>query len=205
MRRLLYWWNILHVDESEMIYKVYRAQKLSPVFGDWIQLLDKDKQQFGILVTDEDIQSISLFKFKQFIKKKGKELMVEYLLSLQQKHSKSRDLDVENLEMSPYLCDPRFNKKEREILFKLRSRTIQTKENFQNAYLNNNMLCELCKLFPCTQFHPLQCPSLMTRIMVDENVKISEKHVYGSVDQQLLFVKIYTQFWDLRQDIMQDK
>jgi hypothetical protein len=131
--------------------------------------------------------------------------MVEYLLSLQQKHSKSRDLDVENLEMSPYLCDPRFNKKEREILFKLRSRTIQTKENFQNAYLNNNMLCELCKLFPCTQFHPLQCPSLMTRIMVDENVKISEKHVYGSVDQQLLFVKIYTQFWDLRQDIMQDK
>ena len=107
--------------------------------------------------------------------------------------------------MSPYLCDPRFKKKEREILFKLRSRTIQTKENFQNAYLNNNMLCELCKLFPCTQFHPLQCPSLMTRIMVDENVKISEKHVYGSVYQHPASAKIYTQFWDLRQDIMQDK
>ena len=88
---------------------------------------------------------------------------------------------------------------------KERSRTIQTKENFQNAYLNNDMLCELCKLFPCTQFHPLQCPSLMTRIMVDKNVNISEKHIYGSVDQQLLFVKIYSQFWDLRQEIMQDK
>ena len=101
--------------------------------------------------------------------------MIEYVLSLQQKHSKSKDLDVEDLEMSPYLCDPRFNKK--EILFELRSRTIQTKENFQNAYLNNDMLCELCKLFPCTQFHPLQCPSLMTRIMVDKNVNIIEKHI----------------------------
>jgi hypothetical protein len=120
--------------------------------------------------------------------------------------TKTKDLDVEDLEMSQYLCDPRFNKTEREILFKLRSRTIQTKENFQNAYMKNDMLCELCKLFPCTQFHPLQCPSLlMTRIMVDKNVNISEKHVYGSVDQQLLFVKIYTQFWDLRQEIMQDK
>ena len=205
MRRLLYWWNILHVDESEMIHRVYRAQKLSPVFGDWIQLLETDKKQFGILLTDADIQSVSLYKFKQFIKKKAKELMIEYLSSLQQKHSKSKDLDVEDLEMSPYLCDPRFNKTEREILFKLRSRTIQTKENFQNAYLNNDMLCELCKLFPCTQFHPLQCPSLMARIMVDKNVDISEKHIYGSVDQQLLFVKIYSQFWDLRQEIMQDK
>ena len=44
MRRLLYWWNILHVDESEMIHRVYRAQKLSPVFGDWIQLLETDKK-----------------------------------------------------------------------------------------------------------------------------------------------------------------
>ena len=100
MRRLLYWWNILHVDESEMIHKVYRAQKLSPVFGDWIQLLETDKKQFGILLTDEDIQSVSLYEFKEFIKKKAKELMIEYLSSLQQKHSKSKDLDVEDLEMS---------------------------------------------------------------------------------------------------------
>ena len=61
MRRLLYWWNILHVDESEMIHRVYRAQKLSPVFGDWIQLLETDKKQFGILLTDADIQSVSLY------------------------------------------------------------------------------------------------------------------------------------------------
>ena len=170
---------------------LHSSQKLSPVFGDWIQLLETDKKQFGILLTDEDIQLVSLYEFKQFIKKKAKELMIEYLSSLQQKHSKSKDLDVEDLEMSQYLCDPRFNKTEREILFKLRSRTIQTKENFQNAYMNNDMLCKLCKLFPCTQFHPLQCPSLLARIMVDKNVNISEKHVYGSVDQQLVFLKIY--------------
>ena len=142
-------------------------------------------------MTDTDIQSVSLYKFKQFIKKKAKELMIEYLSSLQQKHSKSKDLDVEDLEMSPYLCDPRFNKTEREILFKLRSRTIQTKENFQNAYLNNDMLCELCKLFPCTQFHPLQCPSLMTKISEPYQTShaIDTSHT-GYLDNILCCIKI---------------
>ena len=202
MRRLIYWWNILHVNKSEMIYKVYKAQKLSPVGGDWIHLLDRDKQQFGIHVSDEHIQTVSLYKFKQFVKKKASELMIRYLLGLQQKHSKSKYIDVEDLEMSPYLLDSRFNKVEREMLFKLRSRTISTKENFPNAYLNNDMLCQLCKLFPCTQFHVLQCSSLVTSLIVDKSVKLDEKDVYGTVDQQLLFVKIYVKFWDLREEML---
>ena len=47
-----------------------------------------------------------------------------------------------------------------------------TKENFPNAYLN----------------------------IVDKSVQLDEKHVYGTVDQQLLFVKIYIQFWELREE-----
>ena len=137
--------------------------------GDWIHLLERDTQQFGIQVSDEQIQTVSLYKFKQFVKKKASKLMIQYLLGLQQKHSKSKYIDVEDLGMSPYLLDSRFNQVEREMLFQLRSRTISTKENFPNAYLNNDMLCQLCKLFPCTQFHILQCSSLVTSIIVDKS------------------------------------
>ena len=75
-------------------------------------------------------------------------LMVENLKKMQSKNSKSKQLEVEDFSISQYLLDARFSKEEREILFKLRSKTIQTKDNFPNAYLNNNMLCELCQLFP---------------------------------------------------------
>ena len=73
-RRLLYWKHILSVDKSELIYRVYLAQKLSPVRGDWITLLEKDKDQFGINLSDEDVKIISKQKFKTFIKQKSTEL-----------------------------------------------------------------------------------------------------------------------------------
>ena len=34
-RRLLYWWHILSVDNSELIFRVYSAQKMTPIPGDW--------------------------------------------------------------------------------------------------------------------------------------------------------------------------
>ena len=42
----------------------------------------------------------------------------------------------------------------------------------------------------------------MTSLIVDKSVKLGEKDVYGTVDQQLLFVKIYVKFWDLREEML---
>ena len=112
---------------------------------------------------------------------------------------------MRDMTISQYLVDNRFTKEERELLFQLRSKTLLVKENYRNAYLNNNMLCALCKLFPCTQYHPLQCPRLKTTIIVSQNVDLSIEHIYGSVDQQLLFVKIYKQFWDLREKLLKEE
>ena len=131
-------------------------------------------------------------------------LHIEYLDKLQRKHSKSELLDMSDLVISPFLMDERFTKSERDLLFKLSSRTVWVKGNFPNAYLNNDMLCELCKLFPCTQAHPLQCPRLKTRIIVDNNTVISENFIHGDVEQQLLYIKIYKQFWDLREELIEN-
>ena len=202
VRRLMYWWHILSVNKSEIIFRVYSAQKLSPVSGDWITLLEMDKQQFNIRLSDEDVASTSNQKFKNYVKRKSVELTIEYLVKLQKKKLKSEQLDVSDLRTSPYLLDSRFSKYERELLFKLRSKTVWVKEFFSHAYQNNDMLCDLCKLFRCTQSHPLQCPKLKTRMVVDKKVVISEKYLYGNVDQQLLYVKIYKEFWDLREKML---
>ena len=130
------------------------------------------------------------------------ELTLKYLQELKGKHSKSEHLDVTDLEMTEYLKDNRFTKNERELLFKLRSRTVQVKDNFKNAYLNNDMLCELCKLFTCTQSHPLQCPRINSRLVVDKQLNISDKFIHGTVDEQLLYVRIYKQVWDIREEML---
>ena len=148
---------------------------------------------------------ISKEKFKYYIKEKSAELTVQYLSKLQQKHSKSEMLDIYNVETSPYLLDNRFSKSERELLFKLRSKTVDVKENFKNAYLHNDMLCQLCKMFRCTQSHVIQCPKLKSRILVDSKCQLSETDIYGHVDQQLLYVKVYKEFWDLRARILEER
>ena len=40
-------------------------------------------------------------------------------------------------------------------------------------------------------------------IVMDSTVKISENYVYGDVDQQILYVKIYKEFWDLREKLLE--
>ena len=203
VKRLMYWWHILHVDKSEMIRKVYTAQKMSPVSGDWIKMLEKDKELFQINLTDDEVETILKNRFKSFVKRKSEDLTIGFLSKLQRKNSKSKGLEVSELSVSPYLLDSRFTKENRELLFKLRSKTVWVKENFRKAYLNNNMLCELCLLFPCTQSHPLQCPQLNTKMVVDQSVNLNDTDIYGTVEQQLLYVKIYDQFWQLREETLE--
>ena len=67
------------------------------------------------------------------------------------------------------------------------------------------MLCDLCHLFPCTQSHLLQCPALSVRMVVDNKLKLSEGFIYGTTDQQLIYVKIFSQFWNLREKLLKEK
>ena len=76
---------------------------------------------------------------------------------------------------------------------------------FSECILENNMQCDLCKLFLCIQPHPLQCPKLTSSLIVDKNLHISETFVYGNDDQQLLYVKIYKQYWDLKEQKVKEQ
>ena len=66
----MYWWHIIRVNKSELISRVYSAQKLSAVAGDWVKLLESDKTEFEINMSDEEVSRGSEVKFKNFLKKK---------------------------------------------------------------------------------------------------------------------------------------
>ena len=86
-------------------------------------------------------------------------MTIKYLEKLKKKNSKSKQLEISDMRISPYLVDSRCSKGEREQLFQLRAKTINVKENFKNAYLNNSMLCDLCRLFPVP--NPTPCNALI--------------------------------------------
>ena len=53
----MYWWHLVNKNENSMLYKFYIAQKESPVKGDWVNLLNNDKAEFGIDEDDEKLQA----------------------------------------------------------------------------------------------------------------------------------------------------
>ena len=54
--------------------------------------------------------------------------------------------------------------------------------------------------------HPIPPPAVsQTKMVVDQSLNISDKFLYGNADQQLLYVKIFKQFWDLREEMLHEQ
>ena len=79
IRRLMYLWHVLSRDESELIKRIYETQKITSNAGDWFKLVEADKLELGITLTDEEIQGISKNVFKTFVKKRVKSNHLKYL------------------------------------------------------------------------------------------------------------------------------
>ena len=95
-------------------------------------------------------------KFKQIIKSKAKKRAIEYLNKLKIKHSKLDNIHCEDLTPNDYLNDERLNPSEVKLLFQLRTRMFDCKQNFKNKYGENIFLfCELCTVCADSQNHLL--------------------------------------------------
>ena len=126
----MYLWEILNRDKSEMISRVYEAQKVSNSIGDWIRLVEADRLELRLGLTDTEIQGISKFSFKSLVKKKVTQHFLLKLEGRKNKNSKSKFLNCEELKMADYIKNPALTTREKQLLFKLRSRTLDVKQNF---------------------------------------------------------------------------
>ena len=107
------------------------------------------------------------------------------------------------LKQADYLADSRFSTKEKQLLFKLRSKTLDVKQNFGGQ--KSNPWCISCSLFQETQSHLLQCPELVKNLGYIEGrtSTLNENFVYGSLKQQEMIVKIYSDILDVRENLQQ--
>ena len=132
----------------------------------------EDKASLNISLNDEEIAGMPKTTFKILLERKLKERRLVYLRGLQERKSKSKYFQFTD-KMAAYLCDPRLSKSQAMLLFSLRSRSFPTKENFRNNN-KDDILCDLCRLFPCSQAHLLQCPEILQH--VEDTVNLGQSH-----------------------------
>ena len=201
-RRLLYLWHILHLQESELVARIYRSQKLTPRRGDWVNLVENDKNKLELSCDDSEIAQMSKNKFRNIVKHKVELLALSELRLLKNKHSKSENIQSEKLQIASYLIDHRLTRTEQQLLFRLRTRTLSVKMNFEN--MHSNLYCSTCKLFPETQAHLLQCPEIVKEMktIVQDNCRLNEDDIYANLDKQIKITKIYTEILEIREKLM---
>ena len=61
-RKLMYLWHLIHTNNDELIKKVYTTQKLILTKGDWVESVEKDREELGIVETDEQISQMNCIK-----------------------------------------------------------------------------------------------------------------------------------------------
>ena len=199
MRRLLYYWHLLHRDKDELIYKFYSAQKYLPSEGDWILQVKKDLTDLNLELSDSEIRSMSHYQFKKLIRNKIEELAIAYLES--QKKQKTHKLDIKTFKPQEYMLSKNLSIAEVQNLFKIRNHMIDVKENFKSSH--ENMYCRLCLIQRETQDHLISCPKIrekLTGMIKFETLNMNM--AYQSIKDQELLAKNYTIILNARQDLI---
>jgi hypothetical protein len=163
MRRLMFYWHILHKDESELLYRFMSAQQLSTSPNDWIQQVRKNMSDIKLYLTEAQIKNMSKDVFRSKVKHHIEMSAVKYLNKLKHSHSKTSQLVINGFSPAQYMFSPLLDKEQVKVLYKLRNQMIDVKCNFGSFY-KHNMWCRTCFLFPESQQHLLQCSAIVNRM-----------------------------------------
>ena len=127
---MMYLHHILSREESELIHRIYKTQITSNSRGDWVRLVQSDKLELNITLTDEEIQGVSKNVFRNYVKEKAIMKHLKNLSESKKKHSKSENMRSDKFTQAEYIKDISLNTSEKQLLFRLRSKTLEVKKNF---------------------------------------------------------------------------
>ena len=120
---------------------------------DWVRLVEADKSELGITLTEQEIQGVSKNTFNNFVKKKAKTNMLKYLSEQKMKHSKAKHLNCAQFKQADYIQDSRYKRK-----------TTSLQNQKQNNRCKGDKRCNSCGLFRETQSHLRHCPELVSSL-----------------------------------------
>ena len=120
--------------------------------------------------------------------------VLAYLISCQNKHSKSQNLHL-NTDMQEYLSCQELSTLDKQILFKLRTKMLWIKTNFKSMH-RVDLSCSMCedKKSEESENHLLKCPILVNhQDMMKEIGQVGYNDVFKDITKQQLAVKVFKQ------------
>ena len=196
-----YLFEIIKRPDSELIKRVYQAQKENPSHGDFINLIKFDFEVIFIPFSEE--------KFYQ-IQKNLTEAAFSEFTSLQAQHSKVRDIPYQAFSLQKYLKCPDFSKTDCDLLMALRSHSVKSiKANFSSIN-KEGMSCPLQCEVPGpedNQIHLLSCQAIISRLDRDQIEKakdIKYPEIYGDILGQKAAVRHLSTLLDIRRTILEE-
>ena len=147
----------------------------------------------------DNIKILKKEAFKGLVDSKIKEVAFSNLNKEKEKRSKVRNLKYKKLKLQNYLASKEINVRRKKLIFKIRTRMIETPEN-----IGKQVPCKLCNIELDTQSHiteciilKLKCPELL---QFEQN--ISEIFNNGKVNDVKYYIGIYEKALRIRQNIL---
>ena len=196
IRRFMYHQTILTRSDDELIKRVYNEQKINPSRGDWICQLKEDFEFIGEEFTEESANMNTKTDYKKIIKLKVRAKVFEKLKETQSTHSKVSDICYDTFRMQEYINSHMLTNHEVSLLFSLRSRTMRSVKNNFGLKLDCPLGCSIVE----TQEHWLVC----SHTNGNTNTQIQYSDLFGSLQEQIKIVKLYSQLEEEREELTQE-
>ena len=209
-RRMNYLFEIITRADSELIKRVYTAQKQSPSSGDFINLVKSDFEFIGVPFEEEKFSQMSQVQFKTLIRKNIYLAAFEEYKSLQVQHSKVRDIPYKVLSIQNYLKCRDFSKEDCDLLMAFRSHSVRgIRANFSSKH-KENMACPL-KCDPSNpednQIHLMSCQSIISRLdgtYIEQVKDIKYSDIYSDIHSQKAAVRYLSSLLEVRRTILEE-
>ena len=194
--RLFFLKYILNQEENSMIFKFFKLQLEKPAKFDWASTCMKNLQELDINLTLEEIKLMSLYKYKELVKKKCTESAFSYLMKKRGK--KGMEINYPNIEISEYLLpNDELTIDDQRYLFAMRNGMVDIPSNFVSKE-NNTSKCYCgqledmehlyyCKYLnneePEVKYEQLFCGSLceQSKIIRRFEHNVEKRRVYSNI------------------------
>ena len=202
-RRMMFLFNILKRDPRDILRKTYVAQQLYPTNFDWFLTITKNREEYKILLSDDDISKMSKSQFKKYLENKVFQYSFDELFDCK----KSKVYNIlktikygrnKKIFMQDYLKTNILSVAEKQFAFDLRCRNFLVKSNYKSQH-EDDMRCRICleeDSFEDEEHIFFLCPVLLKDHPIDSEIKF--EHIYGDLDELTKAVKYFIRIAEKR-------
>ena len=188
IRRIMYFYEVMKRDDTELTKKIVMSQKEKMLKGDFYTQVEDSLRALNIPASEE-VTSMGRNALKELLNKHSAIAAYESLINQARCHSKVNENAYSNINGMQYITDSRFTPDLVNLLFKFRTRMFNVRNNFRNQYRQTNILCPLCKVVEDSQQHLFSCAvlheSLPTITTVYEDIFSSDSNILLKVAKEL--------------------